>query len=519
MATLQQREELHRTIWSMADELRGAVGGWEFKAYVLGTLFYRFISENITDYINRLQNEAGVEGFNYADMSDEEAALAKEQMVEEKGFFILPSQLFENVCKNCEHDENLNMTLSNIFKEIEASAIGTDSEDDMKGLFSDFNVDSSQLGGDVKTRNKLIAKVLLKVRDMNLGDDFQDNKIDAFGDAYEFLMTMYASKAGKSGGEFFTPQEVSELLAHLTAADGHEIRSVYDPACGSGSLLLKFSKTIGKQNDNLKYYGQEINPTTYNLCRINMFLHNINYDNFDIQLGDTLLDPKHRDFEPFDAIVSNPPYSIPWEGSKNPLLINDDRYSGPGVLAPDSTADLAFTLHMLRSLAESGTAAIVEFPGVLYRGGKEKTIRQWLIENNFVDTIIQLPSNLFFGVGIATCIIVLRKGTRPDNRVLFIDASKEFQKNGNKNRLTADNQQHILNVFKERKEEPYFSVLVANDAILQNESNLSVSSYVEQEDTREVIDINEVNNTLQMLIAEGNELNKKIEEIINKIGD
>lgn len=517
MATLQQREELHRTIWSMADELRGAVGGWEFKAYVLGTLFYRFISENITDYINRLQKEAGVEGFNYADMSDEEAALAKEQMVEEKGFFILPSQLFENVCKNCEHDENLNMTLSSIFKEIEASAIGTDSEDDMKGLFSDFNVDSSQLGGDVKTRNKLIAKVLLKVRDMNLGDDFQDNKIDAFGDAYEFLMTMYASKAGKSGGEFFTPQEVSELLAHLTAADGHEIRSVYDPACGSGSLLLKFSKTIGKQNDNLKYYGQEINPTTYNLCRINMFLHNINYDNFDIQLGDTLLDPKHRDFEPFDAIVSNPPYSIPWEGSKNPLLINDDRYSGPGVLAPDSTADLAFTLHMLRSLSESGTAAIVEFPGVLYRGGKEKTIRQWLIENNYVDTIIQLPSNLFFGVGIATCIIVLRKGTRPDNRVLFIDASKEFQKNGNKNRLTADNQQRILNVFKERKEEPYFSVLVANDDILQNDSNLSVSSYVEQEDTREVIDINEVNNTLQMLIAEGNELNKKIDEIVNHL--
>ena len=517
MATLQQREELHRTIWSMADELRGAVGGWEFKAYVLGTLFYRFISENITDYINRLQKEAGVEGFNYADMSDEEAAMAKEQMVEEKGFFILPSQLFENVCKNCEHDENLNMTLSNIFKEIEASAIGTDSEDDMKGLFSDFNVDSSQLGGDVKTRNKLIAKVLLKVRDMNLGDDFQDNKIDAFGDAYEFLMTMYASKAGKSGGEFFTPQEVSELLAHLTAADGHEIRSVYDPACGSGSLLLKFSKTIGKQNDNLKYYGQEINPTTYNLCRINMFLHNINYDNFDIQLGDTLLDPKHRDFEPFDAIVSNPPYSIPWEGSKNPLLINDDRYAGPGVLAPDSTADLAFTLHMLRSLSESGTAAIVEFPGVLYRGGKEKTIRQWLIENNFVDTIIQLPSNLFFGVGIATCIIVLRKGTRPDNRVLFIDASKEFQKNGNKNRLTADNQQRILNVFKERKEEPYFSVLVANDDILQNNSNLSVSSYVEQEDTREVIDINEVNNTLQMLIAEGNELNKKIDEIVNHL--
>lgn len=519
MSNTQQREELHKTIWSMADDLRGAVGGWEFKAYVLGTLFYRFISENLTDYINRIQHEAGMEDFDYADMPDEEAEPAKDQMVQEKGFFILPSQLFVNVCKDCENDENLNMTLSNIFKSIEASAIGTDSEDDMKGLFSDFNVDSSQLGGDVKTRNKLIAKVLLKVRDMDLGESFQENKIDAFGDAYEFLMTMYASNAGKSGGEFFTPQEVSELLARLTAADGHEIRSVYDPACGSGSLLLKFSKTIGKENPALKYYGQEINPTTYNLCRINMFLHNINYDNFDIQLGDTLLNPLHRDYEPFDAIVSNPPYSIPWEGSKNPLLINDDRYAGPGVLAPDSTADLAFTLHMLASLSESGTAAIVEFPGVLYRGGKERAIRHWLVENNRIDTIIQLPSNLFFGVGIATCIIVLRKGTRPDNKVLFIDASKEFVKNGNKNKLTKENQDHIFNVFQKREEEQYFSKLVSIDDILENESNLSVSSYVEQEDTREVINIKEVNATLQTLIAEGNELNAKIDSIIKQIGD
>ena len=519
MSNEQQRTELHRTIWNIADELRGAVGGWEFKAYVLGTLFYRFISENLTDYINRLQQEAGVEGFDYADMDDEEAAPAKDQIVQEKGFFILPSQLFVNVCKRCEHDENLNMTLSKIFHDIEGSAIGTESEDDMKGLFNDFNVDNSQLGADVKTRNKLIAKVLLKVRDMNLGSEFGDNKIDDFGDAYEFLMTMYASNAGKSGGEFFTPQEVSELLARLTAADGHEIRSVYDPACGSGSLLLKFSKTIGRENPALKYYGQEINPTTYNLCRINMFLHNINYDNFDIQLGDTLLNPRHRDFEPFDAIVSNPPYSIPWEGSKNPLLINDDRYSGPGVLAPDSTADLAFTLHMLCSLSESGTAAIVEFPGVLYRGGKERTIRHWLIENNFVDTIIQLPSNLFFGVGIAVCIIVLRKGTRPDNRVLFIDASKEFQKNGNKNRLTKENQDRIFSVFQKREEVQYFSRLVSIDDILQNDSNLSVSSYVEQEDTREVIDIKAVNATLQTLIAEGNELNAKIDEIVKELGE
>lgn len=519
MSNQQQREELHRTIWNIADELRGAVGGWEFKAYVLGTLFYRFISENITDYINTLQKEAGIEDFNYADMSDEEAAPAKDQIVAEKGFFILPSQLFINVCKRCEQDENLNMTLAKIFQEIEGSANGTPSEDSIKGLFSDFNVDNSQLGADVKTRNKLITKVLLKIRDMDLGERFEDNRIDAFGDSYEFLMKMYASNAGKSGGEFFTPQEVSELLARLTAADGHIIRSVYDPAVGPGSLLLKFSKTVGRENPSLKYYGQEINPTTYNLCRINMFLHNINYDNFDVRLGDTLINPQHREFEPFDAIVSNPPYSIPWEGSKNPLLINDDRYAGPGVLAPDSTADLAFTLHILSSLSESGTAAIVEFPGVLYRGGKEKTIRQWLVENNYIDTIIQLPANLFFGVGIATCIIVLRKGTRPDNKVLFIDASKEFVKNGNKNKLTKENQDHIFEVFKDRKEEQYFSCVVPIEDILKNDANLSVSSYVEQEDTREVIDIKEVNASIQTLIAEYNELNAEIDEIIKELGE
>ncbi len=516
MSNNEQRAELHRTIWAMADELRGAIGGWEFKAYVLGTLFYRFISENLTDYINRLQAEAGVEGFDYTRMADEDAEAARQQMVQEKGFFILPSQLFCNVCRTCEYDENLNMTLANIFREIEGSAIGTPSEDDMKGLFSDFNVDSTQLGGDVRTRNRIIAKVLLKVRDMNLGD-FQSNKIDAFGDAYEFLMTMYASNAGKSGGEFFTPQEVSELLARITAADGHEIRSVYDPACGSGSLLLKFSKTIGRNTPNLKYYGQEINPTTYNLCRINMFLHDINYDNFDIQLGDTLINPKHRDFEPFDAIVSNPPYSTQWEGSTNPLLINDDRYAGPGVLAPDKTADLAFTLHMLASLSESGTAAIVEFPGVLYRGGKEQTIRRWLVENNYVDTIIQLPANLFFGVGIATCIIVLRKSARPDNNILFIDASKEFVKNGNKNRLMPENQERIFNTFAERKEEQYFSCLVPIDEVLKNDANLSVSSYVEQEDTREVIDIAKVNATMASLIEEGNALNARINTFINEL--
>ena len=514
MSEKQQKEELYKTIWAMADELRGAIGGWEFKAYVLGTLSSRFISENLTDYINKLQEEAGVEDFNYADMADSDAEEARSQMVQEKGFFILPSHLFCNVCKDCEQNDDLNMTLSKVFKSIEASAVGTPSEDDLKGLFNDFNVDNSQLGADVKTRNKLIAKVLKRIEGMDLGGAFGENKIDAFGDAYEFLMTMYASNAGKSGGEFFTPQEVSELIARLASVDGHTINSVYDPACGSGSLILKFKKIVGRENPNLKYYGQEINPTTYNLCRINMFLHDINYDNFDIQLGDTLIDPKHRDEEPFDAIVSNPPYSVSWEGSKNPLLINDDRFAPAGVLAPDSTADLAFTMHMLKSLSERGTAAIVEFPGVLYRGGKEKAIRTWLIENNYVDTIIQLPQNLFFGVGIATCIIVLRKGAKKDNNILFIDASNEFVKNGNKNKMMPENLDKVVNAFVERTEQQYFTKLVSNADVIENESNLSVSSYVEQEDKREKIDIEEVEESLSNIVDEGMLLRAKINEIV-----
>lgn len=356
--------------------------------------------------------------------------------------------------------------------------------------------------------------MLKRIDGMDLGGAFGENKIDAFGDAYEFLMTMYASNAGKSGGEFFTPQEVSELIARLASVDGHTINSVYDPACGSGSLILKFKKIVGQENPNLKYYGQEINPTTYNLCRINMFLHDINYDNFDIQLGDTLIDPKHRDEEPFDAIVSNPPYSVSWEGSKNPLLINDDRFAPAGVLAPDSAADLAFTMHMLTSLSERGTAAIVEFPGVLYRGGKEKAIRTWLIENNYVDTIIQLPQNLFFGVGIATCIIVLRKGAKKDNNILFIDASNEFVKNGNKNKMMPENLDKVVNAFVERTEQQYFTKLVSNADVLENESNLSVSSYVEQEDKREKIDIEEVEESLSNIVDEGMLLRAKINEIV-----
>lgn len=518
MSNEQQRAELHRTIWKIAEDLRGSVDGWEFKSYVLGTLFYRYISESIVEYINGLQAEAGVDDFDYTLMDDEEAEEAREMVVEEKGYFILPSQLFANVAKNADTNENLNETLSAAFRAIEASAQGQASEDDLRGLFGDFLVDSTSLGRTVGKRNELLAKVLKAVNNMNLSDKLSDNTIDAFGDAYEFLMQMYAANAGKSGGEYFTPPAVSELLARLCTIRNPYIRRVYDPACGSGSLLLKFAKTIGKSNPNLQYYGQEINPSTYNLCRINMFLHGISFDNFDIELGDTLIEPKHLGMD-FDAIVSNPPYSIKWEGEDNPILINDVRYAPAGILAPKSKADLAFTMHMLHLLSESGVAAIVEFPGVLYRGGAEQKIRKYLLEHNAVDAVIQLPANLFFGVGIATCIIVLRKGTKTDNSVLFVDASGECEKEGNKNYLRPKHQDRIAEAIEKREDVQYFCRLVKNEDIIKSDCNLSVSSYVEQPDMREKIDIAKVNEELKEVVQKVNKFRQQVDDIVKLLGD
>ena len=509
----QQRQQLHKTIWAVAEDLRNSVDGWDFKQYVLGMLFYRFISENITNYVNALQHDAGEESFDYASFPDAEAESARKQLVDEKGFFILPSELFCNVRKKAKHDANLNETLQQVFANIEASAKGTASEDDMKGLFDDIDVNSNKLGATVAKRNETLCKILDKIGSLDLESDYADNQIDVFGDAYEFLMTMYASNAGKSGGEFFTPQEVGNLLARIATVGKTEVRKVYDPTCGSGSLLLQFAKLLGKENVRVGFFGQENNLTSYNLCRINMFLHDINYNKFDIHYGDTLLEPYHWDFEPFDAIVSNPPYSRPWISSDNPTLINDPRFAPAGVLAPKAKSDLAFTMHMLSWLSVDGTAAIVEFPGVLYRGGSEQKIRKYLVDNNYVDTVIQLPQNLFFGVSIATCIIVLRKNKR-DNKTLFIDASGEFVHEGNKNKLSPGNIAHIVDEYAERQGVEHFSALVDNAAIAENDYNLSVSSYVEAEDTRPQTDIRELNERIRRIVARENELRIEIDKII-----
>lgn len=528
----QEREELHRAIWAIADELRGAVDGWDFKNYVLGTMFYRYISENLTAYINQGEIEAGNKDFDYAKIDDATAEEAKESLVEEKGFFILPSQLFWNVRCNCKNEkavfkdregkeknlkENLNEYLELIFNNIENSAKGSQSENSFAGLFDDFDVNSNKLGSTVAKRNERLVKLLDGIASMNLGS-VKNHDIDAFGDAYEYLMTMYASNAGKSGGEFFTPADVSELLTCLGTVGKKKVNKVYDPACGSGSLLLKAEKILGKDAVLNGFYGQEINITTYNLCRINMFLHDIGFDKFDIECEDTLTNPQHWDDEPFELIVSNPPYSIKWEGDDNPILINDPRFAPAGVLAPKNNADFAFIMHSLSWLAPNGTAAIVCFPGIFTRTNNkaEPRIREYLVENNYIDCIIQLPGNLFFGTPIATCILVMKKGKK-DNKVLFIEASEEFVKVGNNNRLTDEGIKKILKTYETKDEIEYFSYLAGYDEIKDAKFDLSVASYVKSKDRRRIIDINSLNLKIESIVAEEEKLRMAINSAIKGI--
>ena len=513
-----QRAELHRKIWSIADNVRGAVDGWDFKQYILGILFYRFISENITEFFNSAEHEAGDIDFDYAEISDKEAEeYFRPNTVEDKGFFILPSQLFKNIVKKAKDNENLNTDLANIFKAIEGSAVGFASEDDIKGLFEEIDTTSNRLGGTVAEKNKRLTDILTGIGEINF-KNFQNNEIDAFGDAYEYLISNYASNAGKSGGEFFTPQTVSKLLARLVMEGKTSINKVYDPTCGSGSLLLQMKKQFDEHIIDEGFFGQEINMTNFNLARMNMFLHNVGCDNFSIKRGNTLLNPLHKDEKPFDAIVSNPPYSIKWVGDGNPTLISDERFAPAGKLAPKAYADYAFIMHSLAYLSSKGRAAIVCFPGIFYRKGAEKTIRQYLIDNNFIDCIIQLPENLFFGTSIATCILVMAKN-KTENKVLFIDASKEFKKETNNNILEEKNINTIVEEFKNREDKEYFSRYVDRDEIVENDYNLSVSTYVEKEDTREKIDIKVLNKEIEERVKKIDQLRASINQIVRELED
>lgn len=511
----REREELHKTIWKIANELRGSVDGWDFKQYVLGLLFYRFISENITYAINKNEHASGNTDFDYKTISDEMAEEIRDEMVHDKGFFIKPSELFDNLRKRAEKDDNLNITIGDIFDNIENSAKGTDSEKDVQGLFDDFKPNDNKLGHSVEDRNAKLVKMLNAIGDLDLGN-YKDNTIDLFGDAYEFLMTMYAANGGKSGGEFYTPQEVGELLARIAIGDKKEVNKVYDPACGSGGLLLKFAKILGKDKVRDGFYGQEINLTTYNLARINMFLHDINYNHFNLALGDTLIHPAHWDDEPFDAIVSNPPYSTKWVGKEDTTLINDPRFAPAGILAPSSKADLAFTMHMLSWLSEKGTAAIVEFPGVLYRGGAEQKIRKYMIENNYVDTVIQLPGDLFFGTSIATCILVLKK-SKKDSNILFVDATSEYVRPGNKNKLSEQNINNIVDLVFNRKNVDEKTILVSNEDVKKNDYNISVNSYLKANVEDNTINIEEVNKKLAEVVPRQQKIREELEAIIKEL--
>ena len=513
MANTKQREELQAAIWKIANEVRGAVDGWDFKQFVLGTLFYRFISENFVLFM-----ENGDESIDYTHWPDEQLSQENiNNVITEKGYFIYPSQLFSHIAKNANTNPNLNTDLAAIFTAIEGSANGYDSEHDIKGLFADFDITSNRLGNTVEEKNRRLAAVIKGVESLDFGN-FEDNEIDLFGDAYEFLISNYAANAGKSGGEFFTPQNVSNLIARLATYGKTEVNKIYDPACGSGSLLLQAKKLFGEYFSEEGFFGQEINHTTYNLARMNMFLHNINYDKFDIALGDTLLHPQYGDQKPFDAIVSNPPYSVNWVGSDDPTLINDDRFAPAGVLAPKSKADFAFVLHSLNYLSARGRAAIICFPGIFYRGGAEQKIRKYLVDNNFVESVISLPPNLFFGTSIAVNILVLSKH-KTEPKTQFIDASSEdfFKKETNNNVLLPEHIDRILDIFGNKEEVQYVATSIDNVQIAENDYNLSVSSYVEAEDKREVIDIAKLNAEVAQTVKRIDVLRADIDEIIKEL--
>lgn len=511
MSGTQQRAELQAQIWKIANEVRGAVDGWDFKQFVLGTLFYRFISENFCAYI-----EADDESIVYANLEDSIITPEiKDDAIKTKGYFIYPSQLFVNIAKTANENPNLNTDLAKIFTEIEGSAKGYDSEQDIKGLFADFDTTSNRLGNTVKEKNSRLAAVISGVSGLNFGN-FHDNQIDLFGDAYEFLISNYAANAGKSGGEFFTPQNVSKLIARLALHKQENVNKIYDPACGSGSLLLQAKKQFEEHKIEDGFFGQEINHTTYNLARMNMFLHNINYDKFNIKLGDTLTNPHFKDDRPFDAIVSNPPYSINWIGSDDPTLINDERFAPAGVLAPKSKADFAFILHSLNYLSSKGRAAIVCFPGIFYRGGAEQKIRKYLVDNNYVETVISLAPNLFYGTSIAVNILVLSKH-KEDTKIQFIEAGELYQKETNNNILTDEHIEKIIEAFDSKNDVQYFAKSAELEEIAKNDYNLSVSSYVEAKDTREKIDIKALNSQIAEIVARENTLRAEIDKIVEEI--
>lgn len=507
--TANQRQVLESKLWAIANELRGNMGADEFRDYALGLIFYKFLSEKVEREANR---ELAADKIEFKDVMDDEELLhdLREELLETLGYFIEPKYLFKNLAIRAINKEVIIEDLGNAFKAVEQSTIGFDSEDEFAGLFEDVDLTSSKLGKTVDQKNKLISEVIKHLNEIDF--KFEDVNSDILGDAYEYLIGKFASSAGKKAGEFYTPQQVSKILAKIVTLGKERIKSVYDPTCGSGSLLLRVAKEARVSD----FYGQELNTTTYNLARMNMILHNVKFRDFDLEQGDTLEDPAHLHMK-FEAVVANPPYSIKWDA--NSLKLSDERFSPYGKLAPKSKADFAFVQHMIYQLDENGTMAIVLPHGVLFRGGAEGVIRQYLIEEkNYLDAVIGLPSNLFFGTGIPTCVLVFKKCREADSNIIFIDASKEFDKVKTQNMLTDAHVEKILNTYQNRTEIEKYSRPVLLEEIKGNDFNLNIPRYVDTFEEEEEIDLEEVANKIIEIDKEMIEIDKEIKKFCDELG-
>lgn len=492
-------------IVQIAEKFHSETEAWDLKAYVLGTLFYRFLSEDLAAFIDNEEHAAGVSDFNYATLDDITAEMARLTTISEKGYFLLPSQLYEAVQANAAKDENLNETLKAVFGAIEGSANGTASQHAYSGLFSGFDPNATALGETVPSRNKRLADLLTDIGEYSL--------VDAASD-FDVLLRYYVTTAGKKGGDHFTPPTIAELVARIATTARPKARNVYDPALGSGSLLIKSRNLLANEPMVL---GQELVRTNYNMARMNLLLHGVEFGWFDLAGGvSTLTHPAHRDDEPFDIIVSNPKWSEKWIGKDDAVLISDDRFASAGVLAPKQYHDLAFTMHAASSLASDGVAVLVQFPGTLYRGNAEAKIRQYLVTNNLVDTVIQLPPDWGYGVTVPGVIVVLRKA-KHDNAVLFVDASSLFKRVGNKNELLDTHQQTVIDAFTARTDVEHFARLVPNEDIALADFNLSVSRYVQPADNRKATDIRTLNAEIVEIVRRQGELREGIDAVIRDL--